>query len=310
MRKLLLIAICASIFACCAPYTHYFDVEVYDDENTWELDLKDRTPAVFALYNKDAADSVNLSRAVEGLAQRLEADRQMEAGAIKGYSIPDKDFSGFLTSTDYDSSFLNNLMLSTSADLQLFLQDLEYDSYIPVSQYDYNTGFEQIVMIPYNVHFVVYDALVSDIKLRKIVKDTIYFRCDPTANIQDLYRESIKPRLPEVSYKIGESIAQILSKQWRTQERAIITIHGSGKWSKASELALDFKWREAINIWLPLTNSQSPKKAAYAAYNIAVACEMIDEFALAGEWIDFALNKYKFQQAVTFKKYLQNRLEK
>lgn len=309
MRKFLAIAICASIFACCAPYTQYFNVEVYDNNSVWELDLKERTPAVFGLYNKHAADSVNISLAAEGLAQRLEADRQMEAGAIKVYSIPDKDFSGFLSSTQYDSSFLNGLMLSTNADMQIFLQNLEYGNYISTYSVSLsNTDYQQIVMLPYNVELVIYDALKGETKLCNNVKDTIYFRCDPSTSLQQLYSESIKPRLPEVSGKIGESIAQTLTRQWRTQERAIITVFGSGKWKEASELAIDFKWKEAIEKWLPLTESQSPKKAAYAAYNIAVACEMLDEFTLAGEWIDFALNKYKFPQAVTFKKNLKQRI--
>ncbi|MDO4735856.1 MAG: hypothetical protein Q4B21_02440 [Bacteroidia bacterium] len=42
-------------------------------------------------------------------------DGQMESGAIKVYSITYIDFSGFLFSTQYDSSFLNGLMLSTNA---------------------------------------------------------------------------------------------------------------------------------------------------------------------------------------------------
>ena len=72
--------------------------------------------------------------------------------------------------------------------------------------------------------------------------------------------------------------------------------------------AMDFNWCEAIKLWMPLTKSESPKKAAFAAYNIAVACEMSGNLALAKEWINFSLNKHKFQYAIDYSNSLKKLL--
>ena len=306
MNRILTIVACAFLFVCCYPQAKFYDVEVYDSK-MWELDLNGRNTAVFALSNNSTIDSLRLISAAVALAERVEQDRQMEAGSIGVYSIQKKDFQGFLNSTDFDKSFVNNLMLSTNADMHLFIEDLKFGAFKPIARDVYSMAVEQVIALPYTVKFTAYDALNGEIKLSKPVQDTVYFRGDPSADLNELYAY-VATKLNEVSQKIGESIGETLSKQWRTQNRTLITYYGSKKWMDAYNKAMDFNWSEAIKLWIPLTKSESPKKAAFAAYNIAVACEMSGNLALAKEWINFSLNKHKFQYAIDYSNSLKKLL--
>ena len=81
MNRILTIVACAFLFVCCYPQAKFYDVEVYDSK-MWELDLNGRNTAVFALSNNSTVDSLRLISAAVALAERVEQDRQMEAGSI------------------------------------------------------------------------------------------------------------------------------------------------------------------------------------------------------------------------------------
>ncbi len=308
MRIIFFIIAFALALVGCVPQNQFFDVEVYDNADVWELDLSGRTPAVFSIYSQDLQDSTLLHNVSVGMAERLEADRQMQAGAIEVYAIPKEDFAGFdnAGAVAVDTTFMNNLMLTTNADMQLFVENLIFGE---VQEGRMISLDEKTFLVPYNITFTIYDALIGNVKLSSRLKDTLYFKADLDATAKDLYIY-VNPNLPQVSKKIGESISYVLSRQWKTQSRTLITYQGSSVWMKPYNLALENKWKEAIKLWMPLTESENARKAAYAAYNIAVACEMLDEFTLSKKWIEFSLGKYKFNQAVSFSKKLSDRYYK
>ena len=57
-------------------------------------------------------------------------------------------------------------------------------------------------------------------------------------------------------------------------------------WNKGAEYAYDFKWKEAIEQWMTLLQSNGKEKKACAAYNIALGCFMCGQPDLALEWLD------------------------
>ena len=70
---------------------------------------------------------------------------------------------------------------------------------------------------------------------------------------------------------------------------------------------MDFKWKEAIAGWIPMTESRNARIAAYASYNIAVGCEMMAQFALAREWADFSVKKYNFNNNYRLRESLKKK---
>jgi hypothetical protein len=160
------------------------------------------------------------------------------------------------------------------------------------------------VELPYYLELNAYDAVADSVMFRKAVRDTIaVYLVNGTEEGKNV-SETLVDRLPEITEKIGERAGSELSTKWNTQEWMLINYPGDATWNSAYLLARSFKWSDAIAKWMPLTEDSNSQKASFAAFNIAVACEMMEERSLAREWIDFALGKYKFQEAEDFKGYL------
>ncbi|MBL4752828.1 MAG: hypothetical protein JKY52_04385 [Flavobacteriales bacterium] len=57
--------------------------------------------------------------------------------------------------------------------------------------------------------------------------------------------------------------------------------------------ALEGDWKQAALIWSQLANSGNNAACGKAAYNMVVACEMLNRRDLAIDWAHKALNEYK-----------------
>ena len=74
-----------------------------------------------------------------------------------------------------------------------------------------------------------------------------------------------------------------LTPRWETVNVSLY-VYDNAQWTEACRLAYLFEWEKAMNIWLEEAASPDTKKAACAAYNISVACEMLDMNDMAEEW--------------------------
>lgn len=110
-----------------------------------------------------------------------------------------------------------------------------------------------------------------------------------------------KEALQEASYQAGKSYAGQLSPYWKEVERLFFDYYNSTM-SKATKYALDDKWKKAAAIWKKVAHEGDRTKHAIAAYNMALASEMLGELDLAKYWIEEALSKRP--NAPAFKDYL------
>ncbi len=290
----------AAVFLCgCAPQARFFNVDVKSNKGK-NLNINDRKAAVFPIVTSNAPDSIRISNVALGVAEKMERDRQMSQGEIPVFSIPKSEFG-------YDKTYLQELMLKSGGDIQIFVNDLKFYRYNVTRQATgyFNEYAGMNVILPYSVEMNVYNALQDTIMLSVKQKDTIYLQISNGINEAKI-GDAISSYMPEISKKIGASLASGLTTQWITQERMLITYEGENSWEKPYELAQDFKWQEAIDLWLPLTYSQNRRRAAFAAYNIAVACEMTEQFPLAMEWVKLSLEKFPFKEAEELRVHLLN----
>ena len=113
--------------------------------------------------------------------------------------------------------------------------------------------------------------------------------------------------MPETAEYLGSLAAKFTQPQWETQER-VLFFFSSAPWYKALEHAFMFEWEEAQNIWLMLTKeNKNHKKVAYAAYNLAVASEMMGRFDLAKEWLDMSGKYLKIPEVKYYMQILDER---
>lgn len=294
----------ALMFASCAPQAAFFQVDVRDMQGS-DLDISGKQAAVFSLVGNNAADSVRGGNAALALAGKLEQDRGLE-NPLPVFSLPLLDFAGFEAS-GYDKDYLHELMLSTGADLQIFVNSLKFGHYDVQDTGGYIGEYgERIVELPYSVEMDIYDALNDTLLVHQAAEDTVYMAVLAQASRKD-YGPLVAAKLPDVCRMVGESLGSTLTRQWNRQERMLVNYEGNEKWEKPLALALDFKWKEAVELWMPLASDPNSRKASYAAYNIAVACDMLGQKKLAGEWSDFSVKRYRFKENEELKIYLKKK---
>ena len=296
--------------AGCLPQARYFNVDVRSEEFV-EIPIEGNSVAVFSIVSQNRHDSIRCSNVALGLAEKIEADRGLEKGDVAVYSIPKIEFRGFPSAlndkiTDVDTVYLSQLMLKTGVQMFVFVDNLRFGQYsIPysVTSADFdNTN----VLVPYMVDMNVFDPVNGKTLYKLELRDSIYMQMVSSVVTDKKVGAMISNYLPEISGKIGQKLASHLSVQWETQERMLVSFDDA-KWEKACDMAQDFKWEEAIRIWMPLAESDNPKKSAFAAYNIAVGCEMLEQFDLARKWIEFSLKRYKFKEALQMHEYIKKR---
>ena len=92
----------------------------------------------------------------------------------------------------------------------------------------------------------------------------------------------------------GEKLAEKLTFAWQWVNRTIYMDAGNREWRGAFSHMDDFEFDKAIDVWLKFISSKSSiKLKAIAAYNIAVACELTENYELALKWLDYSGDIYK-----------------
>lgn len=305
MRCLLLLPVLAAMLFSCAPQAAYFQVEVKDMQGA-DLNFENKQLAVFSVARTNILDSTRAANAALGLAEKIGQDRGLEY-PLPVFSISAMEFAGFSSPLGLDKEYLRNLMLSTGADMQLVVENLRYDSYKVESPADFTADYStRIVELPYSVDLHVYDALEDSVLFKAFVKDTVYMQVLADTRARE-FSGFVAGKLAEVSNVVGKSLGAMLSQQWYRQERMLVNYPGKEEWEKPYEMAVEFRWDEAIALWTPMTGSENHRVAAYASYNIAVGCEMLGQFDLAREWADFSVRKYRFRENAELKEYLKKK---
>ena len=312
----------------CAPQAMFFNVDV-KDASSYNLDPQDRNVSVVALVdvqsndksagNMDAVagskmvnklDSTGIANVAVGVAAQYETGQGLDSASVMVYTVPKNEFRGFPSYFNKgvkgpDKDYIGQLMVKSSSPILIFVDNLKFFNYTerPTALGD-GSPLGLTVELPYYVELNAYDAMADSLLFRKAVKDTVAIYMVNGAEEGRSISETLADKLPDIAEKIGERLGTELSTKWTTEEWMLINYSDNSTWNSAYLLARSFKWSEAIAKWMPLTEGTNPQKASFAAFNIAVACEMMDERSLAREWIDFALGKYKFQEAEDFKGYL------
>lgn len=287
--------------AGCAPQARYFNVDMREPSYIG-LPLENRPVAVFSISPQSKSDSARMGNVAVGLAEKLEEDRSLSSGEVAVYSIPKVEFSGFGAATD--TAYISNLMLNSGAHVLVFVDNLRFAQY-GVQKNPVNSNYDNVnIIIPYSVELNVYDAMADSLLFSKMERDSIYMQAISSVVEQDRLGGVIADYLPQISHKIGIKLGGYLSQQWITCERMLISYEGEPAWETPYMLAQEFKWNDAVQAWMSLAGSNNPKRAAFAAYNVAVGCEMLEHFDLALRWIDFSLDKYRFHEAIELKQHI------
>lgn len=298
----LLVSFCVG----CAPQAAYFKFEAKDKESR-NIDLQGKQVAIYPIAGSSKHDSIRVANAALGLATKLKEDRGME-NALEVFPLPLFNFPELEQSGHIERETLKEIMFATGADLQIFLHTLRYGAHQMLSSAGiYGEYGQEILSLPYSVSVNVYDVLEDSLVFSTTLKDTVYMSLYAENGSNEKYRAILGQKIPEISYKVGETAGAMLSTQWNTMEWILVNYPDNDSWEVPLKNFLNNRRDLAIKGWMPLTESPNARKAAYAAYNIAIACEMMGERELAREWANFSVKKFRFKECTELVSYLNKR---
>lgn len=250
-RLYTLLFLCVLLVSACGPSRHALHVEMrYPSKSGIELWGK-TISAVYLTDGSQTGDTFNASMA-NGFAAALEKDYGTGEGSVGVYSLQDN--GGVYSQKDT----LINLLMDTDCDA-VFLFDK-----VGMQNVGENT-------IKFNIKLYCFDAMNKDEKVFSFVGNTIV-----NISAEEIAKEAAMT---------GEVIAETFKSQWKHEQYSII-YYETEKWYNALMKAQNYDWIGAMDIWMGLLSANDHYKRSCAEYNIAVACYMLGDYALATEWLD------------------------
>ncbi len=101
--------------------------------------------------------------------------------------------------------------------------------------------------------------------------------------------------------KVGAKSAEYFTPTW-VHSRFNFYYYTTGKWYTALEYVDQYKFAEAIDVWLELVDNKNLYKRSMAEYNIAAACFICGQKSLAEQWLDRSDAHYKLPESAVLRK--------
>ena len=298
--KLALALAALMLTGCATPQLMPFNVDVLQP-NTFTLDVEETPAAFVATYSDDKLDSAEVATVALAAARKVEEANALEEGEVGAFTIPASEFKG--TS---DKEYLEQLMMATGSGLLAIISDIDFGQGTVSRTYSSFYGTETIAVIPAKANLTIYDAISDTTLFNSPLSDSIKFRIpDEYAYSKQSIQEYVDKCDSLIFAAFGNHLASKVCENWIEEEWMLIDYPQESSWHKAYEHAMDFKWEDAIKEWMPMTEDQNSEKASFAAFNIAVACQMLGNTDLAESWISYARSKYDFEQARQLHSYLK-----
>ncbi|GAF02664.1 DUF6340 family protein [Saccharicrinis fermentans] len=137
-----------------------------------------------------------------------------------------------------------------------------------------------------------YNNLSQKVIYRETQKDTISW--DVTGgNITQIANglPAIKGGLGDLAQYLGEQAADYLAPVWETQTRGYY-VAGNYHFVQAAEFVNAENWGEAIKLWKYVFDHSQKKVKARAAYNLALAAEILSDYESALYWLKEGMSVY------------------
>ena len=250
-RIFTILLFCTLLVSACAPSRHAVQVEMRYPSKSG-IELAGKIVSVVYLTDGDKVGDDFNSALAGGFASALEQDYSTGEGSVGVYTIEDR--GGKYSQKDT----LVNLLMDTGSDV-VFLFDKVG---VTKSTEDVNK---------FNIRLYCFDAMNQAENVYSFVGSTMV--------------NSKSENLQNEAAKAGDIVAGSFKSQWKHEQYSIV-YYENEKWYNALMRAEMYDWKGAMKIWMDLLSTKDLLKRSCAEYNIAVACYMLGDYALATEWLD------------------------
>ena len=291
-----------AVLVSCDPQAFTMNIEMRYPSPSG-LDLAGKTYSI--VYPDNGPDSLFNSYAAEGFAAALEKDYFGGADAVEVFSMPADTSAAYFTR---DS--LVNLVMDTGSDVvfvfgRTVFGDRTVSEPSPISQND--TAQVVYVSAPYSIRLYVYDSL-SDRDTVLVYKGASTLRQPVFVPLGASAAETENrfwPSLAAQGEKVGGVAARRFLSTWREEQYTMIYYDTPQTWTQAAQAAYEYRWHDAMTLWMSLLDTRNVSRRSCAEYNIATACYMLGDYELAAQWLD----QSDRDQVISLSKGLRKRIE-
>lgn len=285
-RILSIVTALAAVLSC-GPSKHAIHVEMRHPSKAG-MDLAGKVVAIVCLENQDSVKTLFSKSLADGFAYTLEQDYGTGEGSVGIYGMP-RMHGGNYASKDT----LVNLIMDTGADVVFLLDTLSFGtmtiggpSHVAVPP-SVDSSYVSEASLQYTIKMYGFDAMAKDEKVcafggTSTVRPAVYSdgRQESAALVAKAYHA-----LPFEAWEAGTEVGSSFKSQWK-HEQYSIAYFDNDRWYKAIDKAEQYDWKDAMDIWFTLLDTNDMLKRACAEYNISVACYMLGDMKLAASWLD------------------------
>ena len=320
--KFPLILLTGLLLTACGPGIALMKVDVKQPA-ALPINFENREIAIFnTLYGGELSpeedmqflqDSLMMNITSKGFREKLEISLGLPEESIAIYNQFCED--GAPRGSLADTVHLRHLALETGANTLVLIDSLWFgkiqavEGFLREGYYYSGDYVQSYAYFLCGVTIRIFDANRDRFVAYLPMRDTVYCEflyklgiADPIAPLQ---RESAK-YYSMAAEGLGEYVAAATQVQWQTQERVLFDYTSSNEWFRALSAAYTFDWEEARQIWMGMATKKAGKKmSAYAAFNIAVCCEMLGQYDLAKEWLDASQKRWHIPEIRRYREIME-----
>lgn len=292
----------------CSPQVYYMGLETRHP-SPYGMDLSGKSLSVVYVDDPSGRDSLFNHALAESFAKGLERDYFGGREEVHLYRM-----TRTKGATYADKDTLVNLVLDSGDDVVFLFDSPRFEDVVQGHAQPSNLAAADSAMIvnlsgKYSVDLYVYDSMdkadtVRTLKGSSTARVPVFASAgeDP-ATTAGKFWGGLGPQ----GVATGRKSAEKFSPVWK-QESFPIFYYDSQKWLDAVEAAHDFKWHDAMDLWMQLaTSTSNPDKRAYAEHNMAVAMYVLGDDGLATQWIDLAIKDKALDESKAVKKMIDSR---
>lgn len=305
MKRSLLSAIAALsalvALQSCDPQAFSMNVEMrYPSSSGMSIDGK--SVAVVYLNEDSAKDSVFNECLANGFASAIEKNYFNGAEAVNLYKMP-KVVGGVYSNADT----LINLIVDTGCDIVFLFDAPEFGNVQIKEQKTSTSGTYYPVSVPVAIKLYGFDSLSGSDTVR-VWTGTRMLSANMEASLgRQAAADSLWNRIGSSAENLGEVSARTFAPVWKEETYTFIYYESPEAWLAAAQYASDYKWNEAMKVWISLLDTNNTMKRSCAEYNIATACFLMGDNELALKWLNSSDEDYPISLSKALRKRIQAR---
>ena len=287
MKRLSCLVLSLALAVACGPTRHSIHVEMRHPSKSG-IDLAGKNISVVYLENDNPLNNGLGKGIADGLAHAIEEDNGTGFGSVGIYMMRAQQ-EGVYSSRDT----LINLLIDTGSDLVFLVDTLATGELTmggstsvaaPVSP---DSSYIATGNLPFTMKLYCYDGMDKSDKVHTYNGSSVavpYAYSNGRESASTLKERAVSS-LSELGFEAGSTVSNSFKAQWKHEQYSVVYFDTT-QWIKALNYADAYEWKEAMDIWLELLDTNDMLKRSCAAYNISVATYMLGDYDLASEWLD------------------------